>query len=246
LKHYFFLELGKFLELFSRRYSQIATNNKPVAIPMENKNRRTLKWSALAVGAAFALSAQAGERTWDFETDPFDDFEYVESTQLDFIWGGQGFDDWGAEGNPGGFFSITEATGGTSTIAVLPDIDNGEFVKSFTMTMDLRIGNGTTDRPADGISINFARASDPMLEDVQGGSAVPGNAATGGAAETGTQTGVAISFDTWAGNALPDGPDIEGIIVRVDNKTVGRFAMPTRHGAPDDITSLQTGTHRWQ
>jgi hypothetical protein len=208
---------------------------------MENKNRRTLKWSALAVGAAFALSAQAGERTWDFETDPFDDFEYVESNQLDFIWGGQGFDDWGAEGNPGGFFSITEATEGTSTIAVLPDIDNGDFVKAFTMTMDLRIGNGTTDRPADGISINFARASDPMLEDVQGGSAIPGNAATGGAAETGTQTGVAISFDTWAGNALPDGPDIEGIIVRVDNKTVGRFAMPTRHGAPDDITSLQTG-----
>ena len=89
---------------------------------MENMNRRKMKWSALAVGAVFALSAQAGEKTWDFETDPFDDFEYIESTQLDYIWGGQGFDDWGAEGNPAGFFSITEATGGTSTIAVLPDI----------------------------------------------------------------------------------------------------------------------------
>merc|ERR1711916_11617 len=66
-------------------------------------------------------------------------------------------------------------------------------------------------------------------------------AATSGAAETGTQTGVAISLDTWAGNALPDGPDIEGIIVRVDNVTVGRFAMPTRHGDADDVTSLQTG-----
>ena len=80
-----------------------------------------------------------------------------------------------------------------------------------------------------------------MLEDVQGGSAVPGNAATGGAAETGTQTGIVVSFDTWGGNSLPDGPDIEGIIVRVDNKTVGRFSMPARHGAVDDITSLQTG-----
>ncbi|RZO73667.1 MAG: hypothetical protein EVA71_01910 [Limisphaerales bacterium] len=208
---------------------------------MENNNRRKMKWSALAVGAVFALSAQAGEKTWDFETDPFDDFDYIDSTQLDYIWGGQGFDDWGAEGNPDGFFSITEATGGTSTVAVLPDIDNGDFVKSFNMKMDLRMGNGTTDRPADGISINFARTSDPMLADVQGGSAVAGNAATAGCAETGTQTGVAVSFDTWAGNSLPDGPDIEGIIVRVDNKTVGRFAMPTRHGAADDITSLQTG-----
>ena len=135
---------------------------------MENNNRRKMKWSALAVGAVFALSAQAGEKTWDFETDPFDDFDYIDSTQLDYIWGGQGFDDWDAKGNPDGFFSITEATGGTSTVAVLPDIDNGDFVKSFNMKMDLRMGNGTTDRPADGISINFARTSDPMLLCVRG------------------------------------------------------------------------------
>ena len=31
------------------------------------------------------------------------------------------------------------------------------------------------------------------------------------------------------------------MIVRVDNKTVGRFGMPVRHGSPDDIQSLQTG-----
>ena len=151
------------------------------------------------------------------------------------------------KGNPGGFFSISEATGGTWTIAVLPDIDNGEFVKAFNMKMDLRMGNGTTDRPADGISINFARSEgpgvdgDPMLADLDGGSATQNNAAAGCCAETGTSTGVAVSFDTWAGNSLPDGPDIEGVIVRVDNKTVGRFGMPVRHGSPDDIQSLQTG-----
>ena len=211
--------------------------------------QRTKRFSVLSglLGTALAFSANAGEKTWDFETDPFEEFPFITSTQEDFVWGGQGWDDWGAEGNPGGFFSITEATGSTSTIAVLPDIDNGEFVKAFTMTMDLRMGNGTTDRPADGISINFARVEgpgvtgDPMLADLDGGSASPSNAATSGAAETGTQTGVAISFDTWAGNSLPDGPDIEGVIVRVDNKTVGRFAMPVRHGSPDDIQSLQTG-----
>ncbi len=201
--------------------------------------------SVATLGIGF--QANAGEKTWDFETDPFDEFPYIASSQEDFVWGGQGWDDWGAEGNPGGFFSISEATGSTATIAVLPDIDNGEFVKAFNMKMDLRMGNGTTDRPADGISINFARSAgpgvdgDPMLADLEGGSASQSNAATSGAAETGTSTGVAVSFDTWAGNSLPDGPDIEGVIVRVDNKTVGRFGMPVRHGSPDDIQSLQTG-----
>jgi len=216
---------------------------------IHNRMQRTKRFNALSgmLGAALAITAQAGEKTWDFETDPFEEFPFITSNQEELVWGGQGWDDWGAEGNPGGFFSISEAAGSISTIAVLPDIDNGEFVKAFTMTMDLRMGNGTTDRPADGISINFARsagpgvAGDPMLADLEGGSANASNAATSGAAETGTSTGVAISFDTWAGNSLPDGPDIEGVIVRVDNKTVGRFAMPTRHGAPDDISSLQTG-----
>ena len=113
--------------------------------------------SVATLGIGF--SANAGEKTWDFETDPFDEFPYIASSQEDYVWGGQGWDDWGAARvNPGGFFSISEATGGTWTIAVLPDIDNGEFVKAFNMKMDLRMGNGTTDRPADGISINFARS----------------------------------------------------------------------------------------
>ena len=146
--------------------------------------------SVATLGIGF--QANAGEKTWDFETDPFDEFPYIASSQEDYVWGGQGWDDWGAEGNPGGFFSISEATGGTWTIAVLPDIDNGEFVKAFNMKMDLRMGNGTTDRPADGISINFARSEgpgvdgDPMLADLDGGSATQNNAAAGCCAETGT------------------------------------------------------------
>jgi len=210
--------------------------------------KRLMGFAGVSVATlGIGFQANAGEKTWDFETDPFDEFPYIASSQEDFVWGGQGWDDWGAEGNPGGFFSISEATGGTWTIAVLPDIDNGEFVKAFNMKMDLRMGNGTTDRPADGISINFARSEgpgvdgDPMLADLDGGSATQNNAAAGCCAETGTSTGVAVSFDTWAGNSLPDGPDIEGVIVRVDNKTVGRFGMPVRHGSPDDIQSLQTG-----
>ena len=192
-------------------------------------------------------SRQTREKTWDFETDPFDEFPYIASSQEDYVWGGQGWDDWGAEGNPGGFFSISEATGSTWTIAVLPDIDDGAFVKAFNMKMDLRMGNGTTDRPADGISINFARSAgpgvdgDPILADLEGGSAVKAMLRPLVQPKPALCTGVAVSFDTWAGNSLPDGPDIEGVIVRVDNKTVGRFGMPVRHGSPDDIQSLQTG-----
>src|SRR4030095_5616048 len=102
---------------------------------------------------------------------------------------------------------------------------------------DLRIGNPQqNERAADGFSINFARATDPVFENH-----ASSDFATGGAVETGTQTGLAICFDTWSGNTLPDGADIEGIIVRVDNKTILRQPMPTRNGACDDTTSLQTG-----
>ena len=51
---------------------------------------------------------------------------------------------------------------------------------------------------------------------------------------------MAVSFDSWA-EILFRWADIEGVIVHVDNQTVGRFGMPVRHGALDDIQSLQTG-----
>ena len=61
--------------------------------------------SVATLGIGFQANA---EKTWDFETDPFDEFPYIASSQEDYVWGGQGWDDWGAEGNPGGFFSISE------------------------------------------------------------------------------------------------------------------------------------------
>jgi hypothetical protein len=70
-----------------------------------------------------------------------------------------------------------------------------------------------------------------------------------GNAENGSKTGVAISFDTWQGNRLPDtgaggipGPDVEGFTVRVDDKTLIQVPMPTRNAGCADNTSLQTGT----
>jgi len=188
------------------------------------------KWLAAVVSTVAITGANAGTATFDFETDPRDTFEDVTSTQEDFLWSSDG--DFPGTGNPGEYLSITEATGSTSTIAIFPDIDNGQLVKAFNLKMDIRTGNGSTDRPADGFSISYARAGDPVFD----GFSMPGPP------ENGTATGIVVSFDTWQGNTLTDGSgDIEGIIVVVDGDAVNKTSLPTRHGDCDDITSLQTG-----
>lgn len=172
----------------------------------------------------------AGSATFDFGTDPtsIPGFIIHENSQAPWVSSG---------GNPGGFLAITYPEGNQFGIVVFPDIDEGKLVKAFKFEADLRVGNPTGDRAADGFSVNFARGNDPVLADPsnQNGFAAPG------AAETGTTTGIAVSFDTWSGNGLPDGPDIEGIIVRVDNVTINRTALATRNGACNDNTTLQTG-----
>ena len=103
-------------------------------------------------------------------------------------------------------------------------------------------------RAADG-QCRLARdnGSDPVVEDLNSNGSISGQGNfAGGIAEGGSTTGVAVSFDTWSGNTLPDGGDIEGIIVRVDNVTVTRVSLPTRHGECEDITSLQTGPRNQQ
>ena len=188
------------------------------------------KWVAAVVSTVAFTAANAGSATFDFETDPRDTFADVTSTQEDFLWSSDG--DFPGTGNPGEYLSITEAVGSTSTIAIFPDIDGGELVKAFNLKMDIRTGNGSTDRPADGFSISYARAGDPVFD----GFSMPGPP------ENGTATGIVVSFDTWQGNTLTDGSgDIEGIIVVVDGESVNKTALPTRHGDCDDITSLQTG-----
>lgn len=206
---------------------------------MKQSQPSKLKLLACLAGVtALATVARAGQATWNFTTDPTTGTNPIEIVQAGFADGNGTSVYWkDAGGNPGGFLGITWPLGSSTTIALFPDIDQGKIVTAFTFECDLRIGNPQqNERPADGFSINFARKNDPAFE---GKSA--SDFATGGAVETGTQTGLAICFDTWQGNALPDGGDIEGIIVRVDNKTILRQAMPVRNGACADDTSLQTG-----
>ena len=180
-----------------------------------------------ALFALLGISAHAGQATFDFSSDP------TSTLQI----GGNNPQPWmESGGNPGGFLAVTYPVEGQYTGFVFPDIDDGGVITAFRFEADLRVGNSTGDRAADGFSISIARANDPVLGDI-------GNAGNfaGSIPEGGSTTGIAISFDTWAGNTYSDGGDIEGILVRVDDKTVLRHSVPTRHGACADATSLQTG-----
>jgi len=155
-----------------------------------------------------------------------------------------------------GYLSITDGTNANNNLVfVFPDVDGGLPIKGFQIDMDLRIGNGNSYRPADGFSISFARSGDPVLVDATN-SAVNASFAGGDGSttingstdvENGTKTGVAVVFDAWQGNYLPDtlpynspppssssvgvgqgggsigtsaATDREGFAVRVDNRTL--------------------------
>ena len=206
------------------------------------------KWLAVVAVATASLTANAGERTFDFEEDPTEAgvFQQITSTLQ-----AADFDPWSKfggfpnTGNPGEYLAITEAINSQSTMVVFPDIDDGQLIKAFTLTADIRTGNSTGNRAADGFSISYARADDPLVQ-----AAINGDALTYGmfgpprVPEAGASTGIAISFDTWSGNSLQDGSgDLEGIYVHVDGVPIesSKVELPTRHGECEDDTSLQTG-----
>jgi len=101
---------------------------------------------------------QAGEVTYDFNTDPTTGANPIKIYQQGFLNDNGDSVYWkDSGGNPGGFLGITWPLGSSTTIAVFPDIDNGKIVTAFKFECDLRIGNPQQDaRAADGLSINFA------------------------------------------------------------------------------------------
>lgn len=193
---------------------------------------RRLTVAGAALGAA--LSAQAGTNTFNFDTDPIGILKIVGNRDTR-VWSPSG-------GNPGGYLAITDSVNSEYAGVLFDDFDAGLVVAAFNITADVRVGNpiGNAGRPADGFSVSYARNGDPLIADMEADSGATGNFA-GGIPEAGSTTGLAVSFDTWSGNTLPDGGDIEGLIVRVDNVTLVRVNLPTRNGACDDNTSLQTG-----
>jgi hypothetical protein len=150
-------------------------------------------------------------------------------------------------GNPitQGYVSIADGNAlGQATVIVFPDVDSGQAIQAFHLTADLRVGNAGAcgGRPADGFSISYCRAGDPVLinatNDIAFGAAGGDDCGTalgsGGSGdfENGTKSGIAVCFDAWFGNLLPDtgvgggcGPDTEGIEVRADDHTLLQLCM---------------------
>ncbi len=205
------------------------------------------------------MPALAGTAKWDFNTDPT-----AGTAPLTLLGSGFGGGDWvptdGASGGSNdGYLSVTGPSGSQWAKIFFPDIDAGKVVTAFTFECKLRIGNGSS-TPADGFSINYARATDPTFtKDADGNYQSGGWSGTanepgsvegsmGGLPEEGTITGLAVGFDAYnSGSALWPADlngtlnDVIGISVRVDNKVVVQVPLSTANGACDDATSLQTG-----
>ncbi len=170
----------------------------------------------------------------------------------------------GTNGFPktGGYLSISDATNGNNNLVfVFPDIDNGLPIQGFQIDMDMRVGNGTLGRPADGFSISFARSGDPVLVNAtnltvggfaggDGSVAAALNPAGSTDVENGTKTGVAVVFDAWQGNYLPDTPpvngpgtstDREGIAVRVDDSTFVQLNLVNNRNERDCTNIISSG-----
>jgi hypothetical protein len=183
-----------------------------------------------------ALSSRGGTLELDFNSDPAG----IPGAQ----WAGTNPKPWFASGgNPGGFLALSHAAPSQYTVVVLPNIDPGAAVTGFSIAADLRVGNPSSGGvSADGFGLSFVREGDPLLE-----SPDDKNQFAGALPESGGRTGVSILFDTWSGNTFPGDPsdptDIQGLIVRVDNATVKKVAMPVQNGTADDPASIQTGPH---
>ena len=214
------------------------------------KQHLTFVGTAL-IGLASTGLVFAGNQTFNFDIDPGSDpalngalivgtHNYANINGFSQLWcSGAGV---ATNGNPktGGYLSITDGTNNNNNLVfVFPDVDSGLPIRGFQIDMDLRVGNGSLGRPADGFSVSFARAGDQVLINATNG--VAGGFAGGDGSyavaqsplgstdvENGAKSGVAVVFDAWQGNWLPDTPqqsgtgssDREGMAVRVDDHTL--------------------------
>jgi len=205
---------------------------------------RSILRSVVAAGLGLtAGSAFAGSQTWTF-----DGGDTTGLAIFSNVTAGNGRSEGG---NPDGYLAITDAVNSTYTGIVFPDIDGGKPVIAFNLKFDARIGNavGNGGRPADGMSVSYARQGDKVLVDADANAGNPsfdlrGSFGVPGGPEMGTATGIVVSFDAWQGNTELDGsPDVEGLVIQVDGKVVKTVGMGTRNGACDDINSTQTGPY---
>ncbi len=174
--------------------------------------RPTLLTTLAAIGLPLGfggLSACAGSYSNNLNSDPSAEI----SIRLPSVWRATGSHDGS------GYISITDDIGSQQGTIVLPDIDPGLNVIAFTFRAKVRIGGGSA-RPADGMSITFADATDGIV--------------TGGTVgEEGPPTGLSVNLDTWD-NGNGDGPavDIKMNNVIVAHKLFAGFGSGTVSRGP--------------
>jgi len=200
----------------------------------------------MAVVGASCTASWAATHLFDFNTDP-------SASGLLTITGAGSWQPTGGAGaatNANDGYLVISAGTSQSTQIIFSDFDNGLIVQAFTFEADLRVGNGTAS-PADGFSVNYCRANDPVLT---GGAFATGQNCEANLPEEGTQTGIGIGLDAWdsggTAGALCNvinqsiGLDVAAVTVRVDGTLVLQNACPTRNPTnPGDPTSIQTGPY---
>src|SRR5262245_25887071 len=185
---------------------------------------------ATLLGVACAARVLAGDQFFDFDSDPSSIPGFVLfGNHVGLHWAGSD-----GNPATGGYVSITDNGNGENLAVVFPSVDlftNADTtvsdipIKAFKVDCDLRVGNpiGCSGRPADGFSISLARLADPVVywSDPTNGPTFRGFAGgdscdqanepssnpagcDSGTAESGTKTGLAICFDAWQGNELPN------------------------------------------
>src|SRR5437773_771531 len=206
---------------------------------------RNILFKSFALGLLLIASAQAATTIIDFNTDPKLTGLYALHGNVldvdgnDASWRPNG----GASGGANdGYLAVTDASGGSHSVLVFKDLENGLIVKAFTFECDLRIGGGRggTASPADGFSLNYASADDPAVIDSDNDinpsgdfSGTIGEPAPSGLAEEGTQPGLAIGFDSWVSGTITTSPrveDVVGMSIRVDGQVVAQLPVPIKPG----------------
>jgi hypothetical protein len=111
---------------------------------MSTTNGRAASLWLGVVGLLGSLATYAGDKLFDFTQDPA-------TIGIEIKGNGVNTQPWLATGgNPGGFLAITYPIGNSFSAMQFPDIDDGKIVTAFTFEADLRVGNSTGDRAADG------------------------------------------------------------------------------------------------
>ncbi len=198
---------------------------------------------ALATATAcvlLALTAQASTNYIDFNSDPSLNGLLTVLRRTGAAGGGTWYSSDGAPSDPfgtNGYFSITDATPGQRCTILFSDLDTNLVIKAFTFSMDIRVGRFDAVQPADGFSINYARANDPVIVHGDGTGYAASPTGEADLEEEGTTTGLAVTFDSW----FSGGADVVGITVRVDNTIVTNIPMPVAGGGCTNLQSIQTG-----